>query len=62
MAAFLTADEIHTLTGYKRPADQVRWLQDRGISHVVNARGKPVVASDVLNKRTLPEVELGPIP
>jgi hypothetical protein len=38
---FLTPDELHTLTGYRRAADQRRWLQDRG--WVFEGDGHPVV-------------------
>lgn len=60
MNAFLDPDELRTLTGYKRAADQIRWLEAKGVPHLVNALGKPVV------RRELDEVEsepqLGPVP
>lgn len=41
---FLTADELATLTGYRRPGAQIRWLRSRAIKHYVNGVGHPVVA------------------
>lgn len=40
---FLTAGELHDLTGYRRPSAQIRWLRSRAIKHWVNAAGHPVV-------------------
>lgn len=50
---FLTRDELITLTGYRRCADQLRWLDRNRVPHVVNAAGRPVVA------RAAAEVILG---
>jgi hypothetical protein len=44
MTMFLTDDEIHELTGYKRNADQRRWLTARGWRFEVSAGGKPIVS------------------
>ena len=44
---FLTPDEVVILTGYKRSADQVRWLERNGVPHWVNAQGRPVVRQDM---------------
>jgi hypothetical protein len=44
MSAFLTVAEVETLTGYRRPSAQVRFLKARRIRHVVNAAGHPVIA------------------
>lgn len=41
---FLSDDELQELTGYKRPADQRRWLLDNGFIFAVGARGRPKVA------------------
>jgi hypothetical protein len=41
---FLTPTDLATLTGYRRPGAQVRWLRSRGIRHYVNGAGHPVVA------------------
>lgn len=41
---FLTPADLTTLTGYRRPGAQVRWLRSRGIRHYVNGAGHPVVA------------------
>ena len=40
---FLTADELVTLTGLRRPSAQIRWLRARQVRHFVNAAGHPVV-------------------
>lgn len=40
----LTAEDLHHLTGYRRPSAQIRWLKARRIRHFVNGVGHPVVA------------------
>ena len=40
----LSEDEIRELTGYKRPADQRRWLSNNGYRYAIGAAGKPKVA------------------
>jgi hypothetical protein len=57
---FLDDGDLVRLTGYKRAADQIRWLQDNGFPVIVNARGRPVVRR--ASEKALPEPELGPIP
>ena len=37
---FLTDSELESLTGYKRPADQRRWLSEHGWAFEVRADGK----------------------
>jgi len=59
VSAFLDASELVTLTGYKRAADQIRWLEERGVPHFVNSRGKPVVRRD-MNQAVI-EPELGEV-
>lgn len=54
---FLTDAELQTLTGYRRPACQRRWLERNGIPHFVNALGKPVVRQDLRAVRDRPKVE-----
>lgn len=46
---FLTPDDLVTLTGYRRPSAQIRWLRARRIRHYVNAASHPVVAHAWLN-------------
>lgn len=58
---YLNAEERETLTGYKRSADQIRWLERNGVPHSVNSRGEPVVRKD-MDKTTVSEPELGPVP
>lgn len=33
MTAFLSAIELHQLTGYARPTSQASWLKEHGIAH-----------------------------
>lgn len=47
---FLSEDEVQDLTGYKRPADQRRWLDRNGIGYLVSARGRPVVLKSELER------------
>ncbi|MCP1675663.1 hypothetical protein J2T57_002813 [Natronocella acetinitrilica] len=42
----LSDDEIQSLTGYIRAADQRRWLDRNGYRYALGARGKPKVARD----------------
>lgn len=56
MNAFLDPDELRTLTGYKRAADQIRRLQALRIPHLVNALGKPVVLRGLDALKSEPEV------
>ena len=58
--AFLDQDDLRTLTGYKRPADQIRWLEENGVPHMVNRLNRPVVRRDL--ETQVAEPELGPIP
>lgn len=50
---FLTSDEIRTLTGYKRGADQCTWLEKHGYTFNKNALGLPIVS------RSHAEMKLG---
>lgn len=43
MSLFLTPAEVGELTGYERPADQARWLRDRGWIFELNAQRRPIV-------------------
>lgn len=61
MKAFLDQEEIVCLTGYLRRADQIRWLERNKIPFIINAKGDPVVSSDVLNARPLTRFELGTV-
>lgn len=58
--AFLDDGDLLALTGYKRPADQARWLEDRGIPFDRNRLGRLVVRRDFTAPQTEPE--LGPVP
>lgn len=54
---FLTPDELHELTGLRRPSAQIRWIKARQIRHYVNAVGHPVIARDWLIQREAPRPE-----
>lgn len=56
---FLTADELVTLTGLRRPSAQIRWLRARRIRHYVNAVGHPVIVRAWLVGE---QTEIVPIP
>ncbi len=50
---FLSTDELQELTGYKRPADQRRWLIDHGWGFEVRADGKNTVLIEEARNRML---------
>jgi hypothetical protein len=39
----LTPEQLHELTGYKRGAEQARWLKDNGFKFRLDRLGKPRV-------------------
>lgn len=51
MSAFLSKDELITLTGYKDIPYQLSWLDNNGWIYIVNSRGKPVVGREYCNTR-----------
>jgi hypothetical protein len=57
---YLTQQELETRTGYKRPADQARWLDRQGVPFTTNARGRPVVRKD-MDKTSVSAPELGTV-
>lgn len=40
---FLTAEDLHDLTGYVMPSAQIRWLDRAGWEYVVSGLGRPKV-------------------
>ncbi len=48
---FLSKDEIAELTGYKLPAHQCRWLQERHWVFERNATNRPIVGRDYARSR-----------
>ncbi|EJN33282.1 TPA: DUF4224 domain-containing protein [Pseudomonas putida] len=48
---FMTPDEVADMTGYLRPKDQVRWLEDWKFGYVIGADGKPKVLRQVVLAR-----------
>lgn len=43
---FLTAEELVTLTGYRKPSAQIRWLRAHRYRYDVNGVGHPVVVRE----------------
>ncbi len=60
-ALFLDLADLQELTGYKRRADQIRWLRCNGVPHYVNSLGRPVVTRDSLSARPVARFELGAV-
>jgi hypothetical protein len=54
---FLAEIDVQSLTGYRRPSAQIRWLRDNGWRFIVNALGKPVVALAEFNRRMVGGVQ-----
>jgi hypothetical protein len=56
MSEFLSAQDLHALTGYARPGKQAQWLKDHGLPHRVDG-ARVIVASkhvtDWLEGRTV---------
>lgn len=48
MLPWLSDEELHDLTGYRRPSFQVQWLVSNRIKHYVNALNKVRVPRDAL--------------
>jgi len=48
---FLSREDLQWLTGYKRPADQRKWLVKSGYRFEVNADGVPVVLWSHVERR-----------
>ena len=47
---FLLSDEIETLTGYKLPAHQTKWLRAKGWRFELNGNRKPIIARKYAEK------------
>lgn len=45
---FLNRDELKTLTGYTRAADQIKWLRNNKVAYIVNAAGIPIVSKTAI--------------
>ena len=54
---FLAETDVQSLTGYRRPSAQIRWLRQHGWRFIVNALGKPVVALAEFNRRMVGSVQ-----
>lgn len=57
---YLDDAELERLTGYVRPADQRRKLDELGVPYIINARGRNVVRRD-MDKTATTDFELGPV-
>ncbi len=42
--AYLTAEELEGITGYKTPRKQAVWLRKHGFTVFDNAKGRPIVS------------------
>lgn len=47
---FLTADEIATLTGFRLPTRQVKWLSLKGWRFELNGNRQPIIARKYAEK------------
>lgn len=47
---FLNFEELETLTGFKAPAHQVRWLRTKGWRFELNGNRRPIVARKYAEK------------
>lgn len=56
-ALFLSKDELLELTGYRRPHEQRRWLQNRRWRFETNAAGAPRVARAYLERKMVGEAQ-----
>jgi len=54
---FLAETDVQSLTGYRRPSAQIRWLRRHGWRFVVNALGKPAIAVAEFNRRMVGGVQ-----
>lgn len=54
MALCLTNDELYELTGYKRGAEQARWLRGQGYYVECNARGIPRITHVQVEEKRRP--------
>lgn len=56
----LTPEELADLTEYKRPADQIKWLREKGIPFFIGSKGNPKVLWEVLYDRKT-ELKIGEV-
>ena len=48
---FLSREELRQLTGYKRPAEQRRWLSENGYAFEVRGDGRPALLWEQVRAR-----------
>jgi hypothetical protein len=51
LTMLIAETDVESLTGYRRPSAQIRWLRDNGWRFTVNALGKPIIALAEFNRR-----------
>lgn len=49
---FLSAAEVEELTGYRRSAEQSKWLWEHGITHYINRQGRVIVVRAILEQKS----------
>ncbi len=57
---FLTTENLRDLTGYRKPALQIRWLAENGYSFDVRGDGRPVVSRAYYEGRHRPAKAVRP--
>lgn len=50
---FLTPEETHELTGYRRYSVQRRWCDRAGVPYFTAASGRPIILRASLEQRTI---------
>ena len=58
--AFLTEEEIRTLTGYKIKRYQINWLIQNGWRFAKNAAGRPIVSRLYFNQKMTDSIPTAP--
>lgn len=61
MGVFLTADDLAELTGRRMKSKQIEALRRMGLPFHVNAAGKPVVATAVIEGKKAPAAPTKPV-
>lgn len=51
---FLSKEDLRTLTGYVRAADQIRWLESNKLPYFVNKGGAPIVLRSAIEVMLAP--------
>lgn len=59
MTAFLSPEEVETLTGYKRASDQHTWCANNDVHAWLNAKGECIVPRDLRSRSRGRPLEAG---